>query len=51
MSSKDPDKTEQKPAPDTPQRLSDLPPKAVSDEDGAVVKGGPAGGNWQKPLT
>ena len=51
MSSKDPDKTEQKPVPDKPQRLSDLPPKAVSDDEGAVVKGGPNGHPWQKPLT
>ena len=51
MSSKDPDKSEQKPVPETPGRLSDLPPKAVSDDEGAVVKGGPQGSNWQKPLT
>ena len=51
MSSKDPDKSEQKPVPDTPQRLSDLPPKVVSDDEGAVVKGGPRGPTWQKPLT
>ena len=51
MSSKDPDKTEPKPVPDTPQRLSDLPPKAVSDEEGKFVKGGPTGHPWQKPLT
>ena len=51
MSSKDPDKPEQKPVLDTPQQLSDLPPKAVSDEEGAVVKGGPTTHPWQKPLT
>ena len=50
MNSKD-NKSEQKPVPDEPQRLSDLPPKAVGDDEGAVVKGGPRGPNWQKPLT
>ena len=51
MSSKDPDKSEQKPVPDIPQRLSDLPPNVVSDEEGKFVKGGPHGPSWQKPLT
>ena len=51
MSSKDPDKSEQKPVPETPGRLSDLPPKVVSDEEGKFVKGGPQGSHWQKPLT
>ena len=51
MSSKDPDKSEQKPVPETPGRLSDLPPKVVSDEEGKFVKGGPTGHPWQKPLT
>ena len=49
MSSKDLDKT-QKPAPEPPQPLSDLP-EVVSDEDGKLIKGGPNGHNWQKPLT
>ena len=43
MSSKDPNKTEQKPVPETPGRLSDLPPKVVSDDEEAVVKGRPKG--------
>ena len=51
MSSKDPNKTERKPEPEIPGRLSDLPPNVVSDDEGAVVKGGPTGNNWQKPLT
>ena len=51
MSSTDPSKSEQKPLPETPGRLSDLPPKAVSDEEGAVVKGGPTSHPWQKPLS
>ena len=51
MSSKDPNKSEQKPVPETPGRLSDLPPNVVSDEEGKFVKGGPTGHNWQKPLT
>ena len=51
MGSTDPNKPVPKPVPDTPQRLSDLPPKAVSDDEGAVVKGGPRGPTWQKPLT
>ena len=51
MSSTDPNKPVPKPVQDTPQRLSDLPPKVVSDDEGAVVKGGPNGHPWQKPLT
>ena len=51
MSSNDPNKAEQKPVTDTPQKLSDLPPKAVSDDEGAVVKGGPTTHPWQKPLS
>ena len=51
MSSTDPNKPVPKPVPDTPQRLSDLPPNVVSDEEGKFVKGGPSGHNWQKPLT
>ena len=51
MSSTDPNKPVPKPVPDTPQRLSDLPPDVVSDEEGKFVKGGPSGHNWQKPLT
>ena len=51
MSSKDPNKPEQKPEPEIPGRLSDLPPNVVSDEEGKFVKGGPAGHPWQKPLT
>ena len=51
MSTTDPNKTEQKPVPETPKRLSDLPPKVVSDDEGKFVKGGPNGSNWQKPLS
>ena len=49
MSSKEPNKPQQKPVPVPPQPLSDLP-EAVSDEDGRLIKGGPNGHNWQKPL-
>ena len=51
MSNKDPDKTQAKPEPESPQKLSDLPPKDVSDEDGNLIKGGPQGHPWLKPLT
>jgi hypothetical protein len=51
MSSKDPDKTQQKPAPEPPQSLSDLP-EVVTDEDGKLIKGGPSGHPWiPKPPT
>ena len=51
MSSKDPDKTQPKPVPEPPQQLNDLAPKEVSDADGTLIKGGPGGHPWQKPLT
>ena len=50
MSDRDLDKTQAKPVPEAPQQLSDLPPKDVSVEDGKLIKGGPSGHNWQKPL-
>ena len=50
MPSTDPNTTEAKPVQETPGRLSDLQPKAVSDEEGEIVKGGPKGPSWQKPL-
>ena len=50
MSSTDPKEGQHKPAPEPPQRLSDLPPNVVSDCEEAFVKGGPKGPNWQKPL-
>jgi hypothetical protein len=49
MGSKDSDKT-QKPVPEPPQPLSDLP-EVVTDEDGKLIKGGPKGPSWTKPLT
>ena len=51
MSSKDSDKTQPKPAPEPPQLLHDLPPKDVSGDAGNLIKGGPKGPNWTKPLT
>ena len=51
MSTTDPNKTEHKPVPETPKRLSDLPPKVVSEEEGKFVKGGPTGISWQQPLS
>ena len=50
MSSKDSDKI-QKPAPESPQTLNDLPPKEVADQDGNLIKGGPKGPGWLKPST
>ena len=50
MSSKNSDKTQQKPAPEPPQQLIDLPPKEVADQGGNLIKGGPAGHPWLKPL-
>ena len=50
MSNKDSEKI-QKPAPESPQKLSDLPPRDVSGEDGNLIKGGPSGHNWLKPST
>ena len=50
MTSKDSDKTLPKPVAEPPQQLNDLPPKDVSVEDGNLIKGGPTGHNWQKPL-
>lgn len=50
MDSKDSDKTQQKPVPEPPKQLSDLP-EVVNDDDGKLIKGGPSGHNWQKPLT
>ena len=51
MRSKDPKDTRQKPVPQPPQPLSDLPPKVVSDDDGERIKGGPSSHPWQKPLS
>ena len=51
MSSNDSDKIQQKPAPEPPQQLVDLPPRDVSGEDGNLIKGGPRGPGWHKPLT
>ena len=51
MSRKDRDNTHPNPEPAPPQQLSDLPPKAVTNEDGNLIKGGPKGPAWIKPLT
>ena len=51
MSSKDSDKIQQQPAPEPPQQLMDLPPKEVAEQDGNLIRGGPKGPTWRKPLT